>query len=304
MNIDFTDDDSSGIGWWSKDSPPVTLRAKPGAQEGNADVEISYDFSGELQQYARPVVYQDFQQGGPEDIDVFDAEDEARQDAVLANLTNMAYGGAINRIPLRRRENPFFYHRTQSFYEKVGEQKRAAEPQVVAIEHIDGEVEERLKTYEKELSVELAKNIECVREFFLKEMDPLSLGVQGGTAQVHALMLRLFPDGIDTEQFSQFVHMAKQARKIKMARFIATYMQLDPEDAERIADGITPRKEVMVIGPNADERIHSEQQARMEELQKGAPPKRLRTRDRIRMAGERERATPSEISVSVPRGGI
>jgi hypothetical protein len=300
MNIDFAADNSPAGAWWRDDeSPPLQQEMPPEVTH-----EDSFDFGTELTQYKVPSpykVYQEFNNDAPEAIDVFDPEDEARQDAVLSGLTNMAYGGKKPMMrPVRnsRESNPFFYYRTESFAEAVGIQKATVEPQKQAMQHIDQEVEDRLKTYEKELSASLEGNIEKVREFFLKEVDPLSLGIQGGTAQVHSLMTRLFPDGIDTEQFVQFVHMAKQARKIKMANFITGYMGLELSDAERIMDSLTPKKEVLMIGPNADERIAQQQQQPQEE---GATRK-PRLRERISQAGARERALMSEISVRAPRG--
>jgi hypothetical protein len=297
MNIDFAADKSPAGVWWRDDEPPPNH-----PQEALEVPEQSFDFGAELTQYQAPSpykVYQDFNDDPPEAFDVFDPEDEARQDAVLSNLTNMAYGGGKKPMtrPVRNRRdnNPFFYYRTESFAEAVGIQKAAVEPQKQAMQHIDQEVEDRLKSYEKELSATLEQNIEKVREFFLKEIDPLSLGIQGGTAQVHALMTRIFPDGIDTEQFVQFVHMAKQARKIKMANFITGYMGLELSDAERIIDSLTPKKEVLMIGPNADERIAQQQPEE-------GPVRKPRLRERISQAGARERALASEISVRAPRG--
>jgi hypothetical protein len=284
MNIDFAAEDTPAGVWWRDDESPPPMPITERMPE-----EYS-DFGAELTQYKAPSpykVYQEFNNDAPEAIDVFDPEEEARQDAVLSGLTNMAYGGGkrpITRPVRNRRENnPFFYYRTESFAEAVGIQKATVEPQKQAMQHIDQEVEDRLKTYEKELSATLEKNIEAVREFFLKEIDPLSLGIQGGTA------------GIDTEQFVQFEHMAKQARKIKMANFITGYMGLELSDAERIIDSLTPKKEIMMIGPNADERIAQQQPQE-------APVRKPRLRERISQAGARERALASEISVRVPRG--
>jgi hypothetical protein len=293
MNIDFAAEDTPAGVWWREDQgPPPGVKIAPPMSD-----QEHMDFGSELTQYR---IIKDFNDDPAEAIDVFDKDDEARQDALLSGLTNMAYSSGrkpLTRPPeSRRAANPFFYYRTQSFSEAVGEQKATVEPQKTAMEHIDQEVEDRLKTYERELSASLEKNIAAVREFFLTEIDPLSLGIQGGTAQVHSLMTRIFPDGIDTEQFMQFVHMAKQARKIKMANFIAGYMNLDPADAERIADTLTPKKEVMIIGPNADERISQQQPQE--------PTRKPRTRERIRMAGERERALAGEISARAPRGSF
>ena len=283
MNIDFAEDNSPAGTWWRDgDPPPKPVIAPP---------ETELDFGQELQ------IFQNFNNDAPEPIDAYDPDDEAQHDALLAGLTNVAYTRTSTPItrPVKnsRERNPFFYYRTRSFSEDVDERKETVEPQSAAMEHIDAEVEKRLKTYEKELSSALEKNIVTIREFFLNEVDPLSLGIQGGTAQVVALMGRIFPDGVDTEQFSQFVHMAKQARKIKMANFIAQYMGLDASEAERIADSLTPRKEVMVIGPTPDERIQQQPQ----------PERKPRLRERISAAGERERIGMNDVSARAPRGG-
>lgn len=286
MNIDFADDNSPAGTWWREGDPPKI------PEQPLPDPEPIPDFSRELQ------VFQNFNEEPPEPIDIYDPDNEAQHDALLAGLTNVAYSTARTPItrPVRnsRERNPFFYFRTKSFSEDVEERKESIEPQAAALEHIDAEVEERLKTYQKELQVALEKNIATIREFFLTEVDPLSLGIQGGTAQVVSLMGRIFPDGVDTEQFGQFVHMAKQARKIKMANFIARYMGLDAIEAERIADSLTPRKEVMVIGPTPDERMQ----------QPGPQPeKKPRLRERISAAGERERIATNNLSARAPRGG-
>lgn len=283
MNIDFAADLPSNGGWWGKENPVE---------------EKEIDFSADLQTYAFPITVPEEVVPVPEAIDPSDPSEEARQDAVLSSLTNAAYSGGIKRNvskKSRRANNPFFYHRTSSFSEEVVQQKMAIEPQKAAMEHIDAEVENRLKTYEKELSSALVKNIEAVREFFLTELDPLSLGIQGGTAQVHSVMTRIFPDGIDTEQFSQFVHMAKLARKIKMANFLAKYMGIGEDDANKLAESLAPKSQVLVVGPNAEERISQQSTEAVE--------KRPRTRDRIRMAAERERVGGSDISARAPRGG-
>jgi hypothetical protein len=120
------------------------------------------------------------------------------------------------------------------------------------LDTINGEVENRIKTYATELPPELQKHIEEVREFFIKEIAPKTLAVQGGTAQALDVVQKTINSAVDPALFAQFERMVAQARLYKMADFVVTYMGLPASVAEDLIHSVTPKKEVMFMAPNFD----------------------------------------------------
>lgn len=189
------------------------------------------------------------------------AEEDSKDD-LLSALSNIAYAIPSEPItkplpvpePVKKKRSRFFYKPTRSLFDEVQEHKAATRAPISTLEYVDQETEERTEVYRSELPPVLAKNIEVVREFFLNEVDPLILGVQGGTAQALDVVQKTLNSAVDPLPFAQFERMVAHARLYKMASFITKYMKLPKTMVDDLMYAVQPKKEVMIIGPNADER--------------------------------------------------
>lgn len=203
------------------------------------------------------------------------AEEDSKDD-LLSALSNIAYAIPTEAKskslpvpePVKKKRNRFFYKPTRSFFEDVQDHKTISKSVVSTLEHINNESEERADKYRTELPPVLSKNIESVREFFLHQIDPLILGVQGGTSQALDVVQKTLESAVDPTPFAQFERMVAHARLYKMAEFIVKYMKLPKSMVDDLMYAVQPKKEVMIIGPNADERTGPRRHERIAAAQK------------------------------------
>lgn len=203
------------------------------------------------------------------------AEEDSKDD-LLSALSNIAYAIPVDVIPkpepvaepVKKKRNKFFYKPTRSFFEDVEDHKSITRKTVSTLEYVNKESEERAAAYREELPPALSKHIESVREFFLNEIDPLVLGVQGGTAQALDVVQKTLESAVDPMPFAQFERMVAHARLYKMASFIVKYMKLPKTMVDDLMYAVQPKKEVMIIGPNADERQGPRRHERIAAAQK------------------------------------
>jgi hypothetical protein len=160
-------------------------------------------------------------------------EELEKADALMAALTNLAYSSEDkkkkpkpNPRPKGSRTSRFWFTLT-SVEVDVEEQKLKMAPK--ALEHIDEEVSVRLKKYKKELSPDLRKNIEVVREFFLKELAPLTIATDGGVTQAKEVVQRLLDTEVDSALVDKFNNMANRAAVMRLALFVLDYFNLPRE---------------------------------------------------------------------------
>lgn len=175
-------------------------------------------------------------------------KEEDAADTLLAALTTIAHASPVEESkPKKTRRSRFFYRPSVSFQEDIDERKQISKP--VPVDLVDQEVQERLNTYKTELPTKLTANIDRVREFFLKEIAPLTLAGQSGAGQARDVVQRLLNAEIDGTPFAQYDRMLAIATTIKMAREITKYMGLPAAMAENLLDSIQPKKEVAFMMP-------------------------------------------------------
>jgi D-alanyl-D-alanine carboxypeptidase len=208
-----------------------------------------------------------------------DVKQEEQDDELLASLTNIAY-----KIPSttqvitkeKQRRSRFFFKPTISFASDFDKSKKAiGKKENTALTVLDAEVEDRKTAYAKELPKALKSNIEQVREFFLKDIGPLYLAAQAGTVQAAQVMQRTLNTEIDGQAFAQFERMVGKASTIKMARFVAKYLNLPQKSVEELLQVIQPPppKEVLLMNNNP----FSDEQQRRQRKEKAEPatPKQM-----------------------------
>jgi hypothetical protein len=130
-----------------------------------------------------------------------------------------------------------FWFTLETTSEVVASRKRKLAPK--AVEHIDAEITDRLKTYEKELSPVLKARIAQVREFFLTEIAPLTLATAGGAIQSRAVAERMLDTEVDSAIFARFENMVNRAATIKLGIFVLDYFGLPPTHFDALV-GSTP----------------------------------------------------------------
>lgn len=154
-------------------------------------------------------------------------EELDREDQLLSALSNLAYSVKetpdSGYDPSRKRTSRFWF-KLETTDQFVVKRKKSLAPK--AVEHIDAEITDRLKTYEKELSPVLKDKINQVREFFLTEIAPLTLATSGGAIQSRAVAERMLDTEVDSAIFARFENMANRAATIKLGLFVLDYFGL------------------------------------------------------------------------------
>lgn len=184
-------------------------------------------------------------------------------DSMLASLTDIAYSTATEDKPVvvkERRRSRFFFRLSPSFSEEVKNKQKAFSPKQLT--HVDHQIEKRLKSYEKEIPSELEVNIGRVREFFLKEIAPISLAANAGSMQAMEVVKRLLGSNIDETQFEKFERMAAKAVEIRMARFICREFGMTKAEAKEILDTMMARPAQTIIPIGVPQ--HEHRQSRKE----------------------------------------
>lgn len=203
---------------------------------------------------------------------------ENEQDAMLSALTTIAYAtpksaldaddvptpkaqvkkkkvvpkGSPSKILYLNPDKPsrFIFKIDPSFAQELTAAKKQMKPKRMT--HTDKDTVARTKQYATELPPTLAANILSVREFFLSEIAPLTLGAVGGTSQAKDVAQRLLNTEVRNEPFAQFERMVDAAAQIKMAKYIAKYLKLPATYWKEIRDVLNPKqsgqKEVMFFG--------------------------------------------------------
>jgi len=157
-----------------------------------------------------------------------DTKEEDKADGILSALSELAYAMPSPKAQAepqkKRRKSRFFFVLSDSIYTEV--QKRSSITRRKELVPIDHEIEARLKGYRKEAPSKIEANIEAVREFFLKEVGPLTMAGSAGATQAQQVVQRLLNTEVDGTLFAKFDRMSATAANIKMSKFIARYYGL------------------------------------------------------------------------------
>lgn len=173
-----------------------------------------------------------------------------QQDSFLASLSRIAVTQSAP-APSKTRKSRFWF-KIDPVGEYVRESKKQLKPK--ELEHVDKDVEERLTTYRGELPPALNSNIKAVREFFLKEIAPLTMASSGGAMQSREVASRLLETEIDSAIFGRFENMVNRAAVIKMGLFVLDYFKL-PADHYQALIGAQPAQGQAGSGSNLEAEV-------------------------------------------------
>ena len=149
-----------------------------------------------------------------------------------------------------KRKSKFFFTSAKSIFNQEME-TRADQFKPKVLEHIDELVVNRSNEYLKELPKSLEDNISNIREFFLKELSPLTLALNAGANQASAVVNMAVGVNIEPSVIAMFERMYAKGINIKMSNYIAEYLSLPKSDALILLQSIAPvQKAATFLGPD------------------------------------------------------
>lgn len=113
-------------------------------------------------------------------------------------------------------------------------------------EPINTEIVHRSDKYAKELPSELRSSITKIREFFLKEIAPKSIALQGGLAQAKSVIEHQVGE-VDAPEMIWAEKFAAHSAKLRVLRFIKELFDLTDDEAEKLYDMTCSPKQNNVI---------------------------------------------------------
>jgi len=171
--------------------------------------------------------------GAPQAL--LDQEDEFTKSLLQVAYTDPTSPKATAKGSRFGKRNSKFWFQVESIEEEVKRRKAQFKPKV--LEHVDEAIESRLKPFKDEFPRELRANINAVREFFLKEVAPLTVAASAGTSQAREVVERLMKTKVDTSVLSRFENMVGRAAVIKMGLYVLEYFHLPPEHLSALFGG-------------------------------------------------------------------
>lgn len=176
-------------------------------------------------------------------------EEEDAADNLLVSLSNIAYSAEpVSKAKKRKsHRSRFFFRISDSIATEVKKKRKVFKPKEMV--HVDAEVEQRLKVYKQEIPAELSQNIDEVREFFLREIAPITMATGAGSSQAKEVVKRLLGSDVDNTQFEKFERMTQLAVNIKMARFVSRRFGMTKKEARDILEAMIPRPPTLIPIP-------------------------------------------------------
>lgn len=204
-------------------------------------------------------------------LDPANPEVEQAADALLQSLTRVAWPVPEEKTPVKRASKRPANKRPAKRASKrpattldgsrrakldpdvnreIEKQRRLAEQaRRKVIDEIEEHTVSRVAAYEEELPPALRKNTDAVREFFLKEINPLILASSLGAAQARDVVQRLLQTNVDLDPYMYFDNLIRKAVKIKLQQFVSKYAKITRKDLSALVES---QKEVVLLDGNRE----------------------------------------------------
>lgn len=163
-------------------------------------------------------------------------DESVAQDKFLSQIARIAY------VPKGKVSNPvksdtkyksrFFFHVDEKNELDVLEENLNKKIQE---DPINIEILKRSDLYAKELPTSLKSDIIKIREFFLKEIAPKSIALQGALAQAKSVIEQQVGE-IDSSEMMWAEKFAAHSAKLRVLRFIKSLFELTDSEAEKLYD--------------------------------------------------------------------
>lgn len=191
---------------------------------------------------------------------VGDSDEAAeQQDKFLSRLSTIAYAkdSVVSKSnKASKYKSEFFFHVDEEDEIQIIKDKVYAKE---AEEPVNTELILRSEKYADELPAELKDKIERVREFFLCEIAPISIALQGGLSQAKTIIEQQVGE-IDASEMMLAERFAAQSSKIRVMRFISDMFGLTQEESEKLYDlTLQPKQPQLFMLPNQEAHKQSTQ---------------------------------------------
>lgn len=170
-----------------------------------------------------------------------DERDDSDDEVDLASaLTTYAYADPDKKKPSKT-DKKFggrtsrFWFKMETIEQETQKLKDQFKPKV--LEHIDHEVQTRLDQFKLEFPQELSVNITQVREFFLKEIAPLTLAASGGLTQSRDVVQQMIGSKVDSGMLTKFEQLVNRAAVLRLGLFVLKYFDLPEEHFSTLFGG-------------------------------------------------------------------
>lgn len=135
------------------------------------------------------------------------------------------------------------------------------------VEPVNAELVARTDALKKSFPRELSKHIDVVREFFLREIAPLTVSGIAGADQAHSILEGATGSDVDRSLQSTFQTMLTKAAHLRLAQFVGQYMSLDDRQMQQLLQVLQPKRPdnvnfVMAPAPLAEEKYEKQTQVR------------------------------------------
>ena len=171
--------------------------------------------------------------GKPNPVVGLSKEALAAEDTLAVRLSQLAYADPkLSAKPQPGRKSKFWFQVEDNTLTVTKEAMRPRK-----LDHIDSQVDKRLKSYKKSSPKEFQNCIVAVREFFLNEIAPKTIAATGGTTQATEVIRRLLDTDVDPSTVDRFYTMLNRATTLKLAEFVVSYFGLPKEYMASIIGG-------------------------------------------------------------------
>lgn len=157
----------------------------------------------------------------------------------------------------RKFKSRFFFTLPESTAEEVERLKRAAATsRRRTTESLEEVIQRRVDSYKDEFTPSVAKGSDRVREFFLKEINPLIMASGVGSAQAKDVLQKMLGIEIDGQPYAHFDRLVRKAVQLRLAKFISEYFKVDLSELMQATDQ-HPKEVLFVNGQETNQRGQS-----------------------------------------------
>jgi hypothetical protein len=161
---------------------------------------------------------------------------------LLKRLSNLAYSKGEKTDTERKRTSRFFFVVPSEFAvenkNKVGNESLPQDP-------FNAELESRLNLYQDTIGKPVLGNSEIVREFILRKITPLLIGLDVGVDGARTIIHSTVAD-VDNYPFLTLELLTREAVKMKLADFVCSYFGLQKKEAEVLIAKIAPTRPLVI----------------------------------------------------------
>lgn len=176
-----------------------------------------------------------------------DSVEVESKDDFLSRLGHIAYA----KPKVEKTEDGL--HFSSSWFFTLPEDYAEENKNTVGVESLPSEPENvelyrRLDSYRDSIGSPVQANMRVVSDYILNELSPALLGFQAGVEESRSIIEHTVGE-LDNYMFNLLELMTREALKLKLSKFIASYYGLTVKEAQAIVEKVLPPKQREVVVP-------------------------------------------------------